>query len=87
VVPQSDPLGNYTEFFAEVPVLLYTRKTLIGTVFSASLAGYSFARLRFRGRDLVFSVLLAMVMVPFAATMIPLYVMFSKLGWVATFCR
>lgn len=83
---------NYTELFAEVPVLLYTRNTLtitvynvIGTVFSASLAGYSFARLRFRGRDLVFSILLATVMVPFAVTMVPLYVMFSKLGWVGTF--
>ena len=58
MVPQSDPLANFPELFAEVPVLLYTRNTLIGTVFSASLAGYSFARLRFGGRDLVFSVLL-----------------------------
>jgi multiple sugar transport system permease protein len=89
-----DPIRwqNYTELFDQVPVLLYTRNSLIiavfntvGTLFSASLAGYSFARLRFKGRDLVFSILLATVMVPFAVTMIPVYVMFSRLGWVGTF--
>jgi multiple sugar transport system permease protein len=89
-----DPIAweNYVELFNQVPVLLYTRNTLIitlfntvGTLFSASLAGYSFARLRFKGRDLVFSILLATVMVPFAVTMIPVYVMFSRLHWVGTF--
>jgi len=89
-----DPIRwqNYTELFAQVPVFLYTRNTLIitffntvGTLFSASLGGYSFARLRFKGRDAVFSILLATVMVPFAVTMIPVYVMFSKIGWVGTF--
>jgi ABC-type glycerol-3-phosphate transport system permease component len=89
-----DPIRwqNYAELFAQVPVFLYTRNTLIitffntiGTLFSASLAGYAFARLRFKGRDTIFSILLATVMVPFAVTMIPVYVMFSKIGWVGTF--
>ena len=89
-----DPIRwqNYTELFEQVPVFLYTRNTLIltffnvvGVLFSASLAGYSFARLRFKGRDLTFSILLSTVMVPFAVTMVPLYVMFSKIGWVGTF--
>jgi multiple sugar transport system permease protein len=89
-----DPIRwqNYTELFQQVPVLLYTRNTLIitffntiGTLFSAALGGYSFARLRFKGRDAIFSILLATVMVPFAVTMIPVYVMFSKIGWVGTF--
>jgi multiple sugar transport system permease protein len=89
-----DPIRwqNYSELFEQVPVLLYTRNTLIitffntvGVLFSASLAGYSFARLRFKGRDLMFSILLSTVMVPFAVTMVPLYVMFSKIGWVGTF--
>jgi len=89
-----DPIRwqNYTELFAQVPVFLYTRNTLIitffntiGTLFSASLGGYAFARLRFKGRDTIFSILLATVMVPFAVTMIPVYVMFSKIGWVGTF--
>jgi multiple sugar transport system permease protein len=89
-----DPIRwqNYTELFERVPVFLYTRNTLIitffnvvGVLFSASLAGYSFARLRFKGRDLMFSILLSTVMVPFAVTMVPLYVMFAKLGWVGTF--
>ena len=83
---------NYTELFAQVPVLLYTKNTLIitlfnvlGTLFSASLAAYSFGRLRFPGRDLMFSILLSTIMLPFAVTMIPVYVMFTRLGWVGTF--
>lgn len=89
-----DPIRwqNYTELFEQVPVLLYTRNTLIislfntvGVLFSASLGGYAFARLRFKGRDTIFSILLATVMVPFAVTMVPVYVMFSKIGWVGTF--
>jgi multiple sugar transport system permease protein len=89
-----DPIRwqNYTELFQQVPVWLYTRNTLIitffntiGTLLSASLGGYAFARLRFKGRDVIFSILLATVMVPFAVTMVPVYVMFAKIGWVGTF--
>ncbi len=88
-----DPLRwqNYIEVFSAVPVLLYTQNTLIitvlatiGTVFSSVVAGYAFARLRFKGRDTIFSVLLATLMLPYVVIMIPIYVMFSKIGWVNT---
>jgi ABC-type glycerol-3-phosphate transport system permease component len=89
-----DPIywSNYREVFEKVTVGRYALNTMIitvlastGVVLSSSLAAYSFARLRFKGRDLVFSAIFATVMLPFAATMIPVYIMFTKLGWVGTF--
>lgn len=56
----------------------------IGTLFTSSLAAYALARLRFRGRDAIFAVLLATLMVPNQITLIPTYVLYHKLGWLNT---
>jgi ABC-type glycerol-3-phosphate transport system permease component len=91
-VPDPVHWSNYVEVFQVVPIFRYLTNTLIITIFattgvvlSSSLAAYSFARLRFRGRDLVFGAVLATLMLPFAATMIPVYLLFTNLGWVGTF--
>jgi ABC-type glycerol-3-phosphate transport system permease component len=91
IIPDPFRWQNYVEVFTEVPVLRYAQNTLvitffstIGTVISSILAGYAFARLRFKGRDLIFSIMLATLMLPYVVTMIPIYVMFSKLKWVNT---
>ncbi|MEZ4866494.1 MAG: carbohydrate ABC transporter permease [Caldilineaceae bacterium] len=91
-IPNPIRWSNYAEVFAVVPIVSYTINTLIitlfgtaGIVFSSALAAYGFARLRFKGRDLVFSLILATIMLPFAVTMIPTYILFSRLGWVGTF--
>ncbi len=91
LIPDPFRWQNYIEVFQNVPVLVYAKNTLIitffatiGTVLSSILAGYAFARLRFKGRDTIFSLLLATLMLPYVVTMIPIYVMFSKLGWVNT---
>jgi len=55
---------------------------LIGVVLSSSLVAYAFARLKFRGRDVLFIILLSTMMLPGQVTLIPIYYMFSKLGWV-----
>jgi multiple sugar transport system permease protein len=52
---------------------------------SSALVAYAFARLRWRGRDILFSVCLATMMLPQQVTMIPIFVLFSKLGWINTF--
>ncbi len=90
-IPNPFRWQNYYEVFQNVPVMLYAQNTVlitifatIGTVISCILAGYAFARLRFKGRDLVFGILLTTLMLPYVVTMIPIYVMFSKLGWVNT---
>jgi len=56
-----------------------------GAVFLAALAAFAFAKLRFRGRDALFAVLLATLMVPGEVTLPPLYVMFARIHWVNTY--
>src|ERR1017187_10095345 len=58
--------------------------TVVGTVASSSLAAYGFARVDWRGRDKVFLVALATMMVPFPVVMLPIYCMFRWLGWIGT---
>jgi len=91
LIPDPFRWENYIEVFSAVPVLLYAQNTLIitffstiGTTISSILAGYAFGRLTFKGRDTIFSLLLATLMLPYVVTMIPIYVMFSKIGWVNT---
>lgn len=56
----------------------------LGAVFSNALVAYSFAKLRWRGRDTLFAMTLATMMVPFPVLMVPLYGVFRELGWVGT---
>jgi ABC-type glycerol-3-phosphate transport system permease component len=83
---------NYVEVFAKAPFGLYFRNTifvalmdLIGTLITASMVGFSFARLRWRGRDLLFLITLATMMLPGAVTMIPRYLIFKELHWLDTY--
>jgi len=75
-----------------IPFLVYGRNTLmvtilsvIGSVFSNSLVGYSFARMHWRGKDALFGIMLATMMVPGPVLMVPLYNLFKELGWIGTF--
>ncbi len=56
--------------------------SIVGTLFSNTPVAYAFARIKFPGRDLLFILVLATMMLPFQVTMIPLYIMFNDiLGW------
>ncbi len=75
-----------------IPFLVYAGNTLIitiltvtGAVFANAIVGYSFARLKWPGRDIFFSVTIATMMVPFPVTMVPSFALFKWLGWVGTF--
>ena len=75
-----------------IPFLVYARNTLLvtiltvlGAVISNTLVAYSFARLKWRGKDLFFSITLATMMVPFPVTMVPTFSLFKWLGWVGTY--
>ncbi len=74
---------NFSRSF--VNTVIITLFTVIGSLASCTLVAYGFARLRFPGRDQLFVVLLASMMMPYAVTMVPLFVGFSKIGWVDTF--
>lgn len=64
--------------------IVITVLSVLGQVLSCSLVGYGFARLRFRGRDAAFLVMLSTMMLPFQVTMIPTFLMFRWLGWIDT---
>ena len=83
---------NFPEIFTKAPFGLYIFNTsyivimdLIGTVGTASMVGYAFARLRWRGRDIFFLITLATMMLPGAVTLIPRYLIFNQMGWLDTF--
>jgi len=57
----------------------------VGSVLSASVVAYSFARFRYPGRDLFFMVTLGTLMLPVEVTLIPQYLLFKQLGWLDTF--
>ena len=59
--------------------------TVVGTVASSALAAYGFARIEWRGRDKVFLVLLATMMIPFPVIMVPIFGLFKSLGWIGSF--
>jgi multiple sugar transport system permease protein len=64
--------------------LQVTLLSILGTLLSSSMVAYSFARLRWPGRDTLFMVLLATMMLPSAVTMMPVFLIFRWLGWVDT---
>ncbi len=75
-----------------IPFLRYIGNTLIvvdgnivGTLLSCSLVGFAFARLRFRGSSLLFSVLVITMLIPWQALMVPQFLMFHKMGWYGTY--
>ncbi len=65
--------------------LAITVLTMVGHLLSSTLVAYGFARLRFPGRSTLFALLLSTLMLPQAVTMVPLYVGYSRLGWVNSF--
>lgn len=65
--------------------LFVTTMTVLGTVFSSSVVGFGFARYRARGSSVLFVLVLATMMIPPTTTLIPRFVMFSKLGWIDSY--
>ncbi|NQU41157.1 MAG: carbohydrate ABC transporter permease [Lentisphaerae bacterium] len=58
--------------------------TVVGTVLSSALAAYGFSRIDWRGRNKVFLIALATMMIPFPVVMVPLYCLYRSLGWIGT---
>ena len=83
---------NYTRLFEIAPFGRFYVNTVVvavlstaGQVITSLMAGYAFARLRFRGRNLLFLVLLAALMVPFEIVFTPLITLLSSLGWLNSY--
>ncbi|MGW4365969.1 carbohydrate ABC transporter permease [Nocardia takedensis] len=91
LLPRSPRWSNYGRVFEVLPLermllntVVYAVCVTAGQVFFCSLAGYAFARLRFRGRDLLFLAYLGTLMVPLTVTVIPQFLLMRAFGWVDT---
>ncbi len=82
---------NYPQVLSAVPfyrfflnTLLYAAVTIVGVCLSSSLVAYGFSRIRWRGRDFLFQVMVSTLLIPFFATLVPLFVMYKRfhmVGW------
>lgn len=91
-IPTEPKWENFVEVFTRLPFHLFIRNsfyvTIMGTlgiVFSSLVVAFGLSRLRWPGRDLLFTVLLATMMLPGVVTMIPVFIIFKKMGWIGTF--
>jgi len=85
-------LNNYPSGLTFIPFARYLLNTLLicalvvlGTILSCSLVAYGLTRIRWRGRNALFYLVIGTMMLPFQVTMVPMFVVFAKLGWVDTF--
>ncbi|MCX7795666.1 MAG: carbohydrate ABC transporter permease [bacterium] len=90
-IPNPIKWNNYIEALTAVPFGRYfinstkiTLFSIIGHLISCTLAAYGFARIPFKGRDILFFLLLGTMMLPSQVTIIPLFIIFKQLGWVNT---
>jgi len=87
-IPSEYVLSSYAEALKIVPMIKYFFNTFIivigkiaGEVFVSALVAFGFARFEFKGKKILFIVLLSLMMMPYEVTMIPTYIMWSKLGF------
>jgi multiple sugar transport system permease protein len=90
--PRPPRWENYHEALTYLPfgrfainTLIIAVGTVIGHVASCSIIAYGFARLEAPGKGFLFILLLSTLMLPYPVTMVPLYIIFSRLGWVNSF--
>lgn len=90
-IPTEWNFSNFIEAWTSQPFTKYLFNsvlivigTTLGQVISCSLVAYGFARFKFKGRDVLFVILLATMMIPWDVTMIPLYMEFNMFGWINT---
>jgi len=91
-IPKEFAIENFVKVFTNYHLgtylknsLIITAWTVVGSVLSASFVSYGFARLKARGSNLLFIVLLSTMMLPSEVTMVPQFIIFKELGWINTF--
>ncbi|WP_276352217.1 carbohydrate ABC transporter permease [Cohnella caldifontis] len=92
LLPEKFQWNNYVELFRQYPVFRYMGNTayitvmnIAGKLISCTLVAYGFAKYRARGKNVLFVILLSTMMVPWAVTMVPLFILFKEIGWYNTF--
>jgi multiple sugar transport system permease protein len=92
LIPNPPVWSNYPKALSTVPFDIYLRNTLLlgvitvfGAVASSACVAYGFARIDFKGRAVLFGVLVATMALPSQVTMIPVFELFRGLGWYGTY--
>jgi len=92
LIPDPVMWNNYVESLIYKPFYLYVRNTvflvavnMFAIIVASSFCAYGFARIEFPGRDTWFVVVLATMMMPYYVLMIPIFIMFTRLGWIDTY--
>ncbi len=91
-IPEPWQWKNYPDALTAIPFFRYFVNTMIilvpsvaGTVITSVASAYSFSRLRWPGRDFIFGILMTTLMLPYAVTLIPTFLLWARLGLVDTF--
>lgn len=91
-IPNPITFENFPRVFQEVPFARFIANTFIlvfwnvvGQVFATTLVSYGFSRFRFPGRDVMFLILLGTMMIPNTITLVPQFILFSRLGLVGSY--
>ncbi len=91
-LPEIWRFANYSEVFQEISFFRYflntvfiTLLTLFGIFFTGILAAYAFARIEFWGREVLFMIFLALMMIPLPVYLVPSYMILFNLGWIDTY--
>jgi multiple sugar transport system permease protein len=90
--PRRPTLESYARVFELIPIgqiflnsVTVTAVSVFGQIATSALAAYAFARMHWRGRNLVFLLYVATLMVPSQVTITPLFILMQRLGWVDTY--
>lgn len=91
-IPENPTLDSYREVFTKVPMARFFANSIFVAVVSTvsqvlicAMAGYAFARIEFKGREILFYIYLATLMVPQQVTLTPLFILMTKFGWANTY--
>lgn len=90
-IPDPVVWRNYPDMWTALPFGHFTFNSLkiatlatIGQLISCSMGAFAFSALKFKGRDTVFLILISTLMIPYQVTLIPTFILYSKIGWVGT---
>ena len=92
IIPSTITLNSYKQMFDKIPIgrallnsILVASSVTAGVLVFGSMVGYALSRLEFKGRNLIFYVIIFTMTLPFQITLIPQYIIMVKLGWIDTY--
>jgi ABC-type glycerol-3-phosphate transport system permease component len=91
-IPSQLTISSYTQMLSKIPIgraffnsILVSSAVTFGVLVFGSMVGYALSRLEFKGRDLIFYIIIFTMTLPFQITLIPQYIIMVKFGWVDTY--